>query len=335
MGKFSNKPGGRPSKRKTLKQRYKIERKVKEFRKRTRRTARKLKATGAKKGGKREMALPNMFPFKTDVIDETKRERDYLTSLKKSKKQTNESQMQPENEITLANNKKQFTNVDTLIAKCDVVVEVLDVRNPMVCRNKEVEKSVEQQGKKLVLLLNKVDLVPWETALGWQKLLNPLHPTVLYRSLDSAPTQPKGAQEGTSAVGHGYLFHIARTLTQLEKVTIGVIGVAGVGRVAFLESLIRIGKNGSINHDKDQAQTIEITKNIAVLDAVGTVQVDPVPLVLRGKERGDRSEQLVEDILKVVEHDSLLELYRIPKFTGLQDFLTKIAKATGQLQKVN
>jgi hypothetical protein len=53
MGKFSNKSKAKPSKRKTLKQKYKIERKVKEFKKKTRRTARKLRAGGGKRGGKK------------------------------------------------------------------------------------------------------------------------------------------------------------------------------------------------------------------------------------------------------------------------------------------
>ncbi|MBS1889788.1 MAG: hypothetical protein JST59_00715 [Actinobacteria bacterium] len=76
-----------------------------------------------------------MFPFKTDVIEETKRERDYVNSLKKSKKNTKNVEMQPENEVTLANNKKQFTNIENFISKCDAVIEVLDARDPAACRN--------------------------------------------------------------------------------------------------------------------------------------------------------------------------------------------------------
>jgi nuclear GTP-binding protein len=73
MGKFSNKAKSKPSKRKTLKQKYKIERKVREFKRKTRKTARKLRATGSKKGGKQEVTLPNLFPFKTEVLDAAKK----------------------------------------------------------------------------------------------------------------------------------------------------------------------------------------------------------------------------------------------------------------------
>ena len=48
MVKFSNKGKGKPSKRKTLKTKYKIERKVKQHRKKMRKEARKLGQKGIK-----------------------------------------------------------------------------------------------------------------------------------------------------------------------------------------------------------------------------------------------------------------------------------------------
>lgn len=74
MVKFANKPKGRPSKRRTLKDKYKIERKVKQHNKRVRREARKLKGTGLKhKGIARSDYLPNMFPFKHQILDEARK----------------------------------------------------------------------------------------------------------------------------------------------------------------------------------------------------------------------------------------------------------------------
>lgn len=75
MGKFSNKAKAKPSKRKTLKQKYKIERKVREFKRKARKTARKMRSSGQKKGGKQALPLPNMFPFKSDVMDAALREK--------------------------------------------------------------------------------------------------------------------------------------------------------------------------------------------------------------------------------------------------------------------
>ena len=70
MVKFANKPKGRPSKRKSLKTKYKIERKIKQHNKRVKKEAKKLKGKGLKhKGIARSDALPNMFPFKQQILD--------------------------------------------------------------------------------------------------------------------------------------------------------------------------------------------------------------------------------------------------------------------------
>lgn len=73
MVKFSNKPKGRPSKRRTFKTKYKIERKVKQHNKRVRKEARKLKGKGLRhKGVAKSDFLPNMFPFKQQILTEAR-----------------------------------------------------------------------------------------------------------------------------------------------------------------------------------------------------------------------------------------------------------------------
>ena len=45
----------------------------------------------------------------------------------------------------------------------DVLIEILDARDPDNCRSKEVEEQIAAAGKKLVLILNKIDLVQPES----------------------------------------------------------------------------------------------------------------------------------------------------------------------------
>lgn len=47
-----------------------------------------------------------------------------------------------------------------VIERAHVIIEVLDVRDPNACRNPQVEREIVAQGKKVILLLNKIDLVP-------------------------------------------------------------------------------------------------------------------------------------------------------------------------------
>jgi nuclear GTP-binding protein len=49
-----------------------------------------------------------------------------------------------------------------VIENSDVVLEVLDIRDPLSCRSKELESQIlsQKDEKKIIILLNKMDLVP-------------------------------------------------------------------------------------------------------------------------------------------------------------------------------
>lgn len=48
-----------------------------------------------------------------------------------------------------------------LIEACDIIVEVLDARDPLSCRCKNIERKIlGLPDKKIILVLNKIDLVP-------------------------------------------------------------------------------------------------------------------------------------------------------------------------------
>jgi len=49
-----------------------------------------------------------------------------------------------------------------VIEESDVILQVLDARDPLSCRSKELESQIlsHRDGKKIILVLNKIDLVP-------------------------------------------------------------------------------------------------------------------------------------------------------------------------------
>ena len=49
-----------------------------------------------------------------------------------------------------------------VIENSDVILEVLDARDPLSCRSKELESHIlcQKDDKKIILVLNKIDLVP-------------------------------------------------------------------------------------------------------------------------------------------------------------------------------
>lgn len=49
-----------------------------------------------------------------------------------------------------------------VVENSDIIIEVLDARDPLGCRCKDIEAEAlgMGQGKKIILVLNKIDLVP-------------------------------------------------------------------------------------------------------------------------------------------------------------------------------
>ena len=63
--------------------------------------------------------------------------------------------------------KAYYRELKKVIEASDVLIQVLDARDPMGCRSTEIEQEALAQGKKVVLLLNKIDLVPSANARMW------------------------------------------------------------------------------------------------------------------------------------------------------------------------
>ena len=66
----------------------------------------------------------------------------------------------------------------------DVCLEVLDARDPMGCRCLEAERLIRSQGKdkRIILVLNKIDLVPKAVVLQWLKRLRNEYPTIAFKA---------------------------------------------------------------------------------------------------------------------------------------------------------
>merc|ERR1719361_1729183 len=76
---------------------------------------------------------------------------------------------------------KEFSKV---VESADVVLEVLDARDPLGSRCVEMEDAIRASNgaKKLILVLNKIDLVPKENVEAWLKHLRMELPTVAFKA---------------------------------------------------------------------------------------------------------------------------------------------------------
>jgi len=85
-------------------------------------------------------------------------------------------------------------NFKEMIKSCSVVFEILDVRDPLSTRSISVEKQILEINPniKLVLVLNKIDLVPKRSVENWLKYFRKDVPTIAFKStIPNLPAKKK------------------------------------------------------------------------------------------------------------------------------------------------
>ena len=125
-----------------------------------------------------------------------------------------------------------------VIDESDIILLVLDARDPEGCRSRLVEEEVrrrECEGKKLVFVLNKVDLVPKDNAQAWLRYLRHSTPTLPFRS---ASSRQRTNLSSTTAPALVRLLKAYKPSSS-QSVTVGVVGYPNVGKSSLINSLKR------------------------------------------------------------------------------------------------
>eukprot|EP00158_Paraphelidium_tribonemae_P004069 Partr_v1_DN26548_c1_g1_i1_m3761 putative guanine nucleotide binding protein-like 3 len=382
------------SKRMSAGMRYKIEKKVSEHRKKARREAKKNPKPATKK---KDPGIPNLFPMKEKLLQDIERSKLRAMEDKKAQrearlkstmagmaadatKRANSFDMDMAEEQSAHDSfivgqytdgavqgtrdnssKAYYKEFRKVVENSDVILQVLDARDPMGCRARKVEEMILAAGgqKRIVLILNKIDLVPREVAEKWLKYLRNEFPTVAFK----ASTQQQRTHLGHSSVklemsteksvkvseclGADDLIKLlknyCRNANIKTSITIGVIGFPNVGKSSVINSLKRskVCGVGATPGQTKVAQVITLDKNIKLLDCPGIVfsmgsNEDSAEAVLRNCIKVELLEDPiapVEAIIKRTSTDCLVKVYNVPAFRNTADFLISVAKQRGRLRK--
>ncbi|GAV86923.1 MMR_HSR1 domain-containing protein/NGP1NT domain-containing protein [Cephalotus follicularis] len=223
-----------------------------------------------------------------------------------------------------------------VIDSSDVVVQVLDARDPQGTRCYHLEKHLKEhcKHKHMILLLNKCDLVPAWATKGWLSVLSKEYPTLAFHA------------SVNKSFGKGSLLSVLRQFARIKSdkqaISVGFVGYPNVGKSSAINTLRtkNVCKVAPIPGETKVWQYITLTKRIFLIDCPGVVYQNndtETDIVLKGVVRvtnlHDASEHIGE-VLKRVKKEHLKRAYKIKEWEDDNDFLVQLCKSTGKLLKV-
>lgn len=194
---------------------------------------------------------------------------------------------EPTTRTQLDKSRKQFDKVfKAVVDASDVVLYVLDARDPESTRSKRIEESILQsQGKRLILLLNKVDLVPDNVVKQWVDFLGSSFPTIPIKGSTGANNSKSFNKKMTMNATAGQLLLALKAFaakSNLKRaITVGVIGYPNVGKSSIINALTsQHGGSGKACPTGNQAgvtrtlREVKVDNKLKILDSPGIVFPD-------------------------------------------------------------
>lgn len=176
----------------------------------------------------------------------------------------------------------------TVVDAADVILYVLDARDPEATRSRKVEQTVLQNpGKRLILVLNKVDLIPTPVLTQWLDFLKSSFPTVPIKASPGATNSSAFNKNLTGVATANALLHALKSYaakSNLKRsIIVGVIGYPNVGKSSIINALTnRHGNNSKACPVGNQAgittamREVKIDNKLKVLDSPGIVFPDEI-----------------------------------------------------------
>ena len=232
--------------------------------------------------------------------------------------------------------KRIWNELYKVIDSSDVVIQVLDARDPLGTRSAMVEEYIkkEKQHKHLMFVLNKVDLVPTWVTQKWVAILSQEYPTIAFHANLTHP------------FGKGALINLFRQLAKLhtssKQISVGFIGYPNTGKSSIINTLRskKVCSVAPIAGETKVWQYITLMKKIYLIDCPGVVppgkgETDDEK-VLRGVVRVEHlanPEDYIPEILTRCKTKYLQRTYKLRQWADHTDFLEQLARRCGRLGK--
>ncbi|KAG5298135.1 nucleolar GTP-binding protein [Histoplasma ohiense] len=230
--------------------------------------------------------------------------------------------------------KRIWNELYKVIDSSDVVIHVLDARDPEGTRCRSIEKHIREEAphKHLIFVLNKCDLVPTGVAAAWVRALSKDHPTLAFHASIN------------NSFGKGSLIQLLRQFSSLhsdrKQISVGFIGYPNTGKSSIINTLRKkkVCTVAPIPGETKVWQYITLMKRIYLIDCPGVVPPSnndtEEDILLRGVvrvENVENPEQYIPGVLKRVQPRHIERTYGIKISNDAIDFLSILARKGGRL----
>merc|ERR1711964_546485 len=232
--------------------------------------------------------------------------------------------------------KRIWNELYKVIDSSDVVIHVLDARDPLGTRCRSVEKYIKDEAphKHLIFVLNKCDLVPTGVAAAWVRHLSKDYPTLAFHA------------SITNSFGKGSLIQLLRQFSSLhsdrKQISVGFIGYPNTGKSSIINTLRKkkVCTVAPIPGETKVWQYITLMKRIYLIDCPGVVPPSstdtPQDILLRGVvrvENVENPEQYIPAVLSKTKPQHIERTYQLKGYNGHIEFLSILARKGGRLLK--
>lgn len=269
--------------------------------------------------------------------------------------------------------KKFYDDLVKVVSTADVVLVVLDARDPNACRSDKLETEIRANGKRIVFLLNKIDLVPAESVEAWLEYLRKIAPTLPFKACTTGAG--KAARKAPLSMGHikgneqviqsssanfgaeqlvNLLKQYSRNGLGTGALTVGIVGFPNVGKSSIINTLmglrrgtgssnkthVKTGNHAGVTH---QLQEVSLDNKITLIDSAGVVFPSSIAssdasLVLRRAVNIDSLRDPVGTCARLLQHrgvsgEALCQLLRIPAFADATEMIRLVASVHGKMKR--
>ncbi|PQE32618.1 nucleolar gtp-binding 2 protein [Rutstroemia sp. NJR-2017a WRK4] len=230
--------------------------------------------------------------------------------------------------------KRIWNELYKVIDSSDVVIHVLDARDPLGTRCRSVEKYIKDEAphKHLIFVLNKCDLVPTGVAASWVRALSKDYPTLAFHA------------SITNSFGKGSLIQLLRQFSSLhadrKQISVGFIGYPNTGKSSIINTLRKkkVCTVAPIPGETKVWQYITLMKRIYLIDCPGVVPPSttdtPQDILLRGVvrvENVEHPEQYIPAVLTKTKPQHIERTYSLKGYKNHIEFLELLARKAGRL----